>query len=136
MPNTVPELLKQVIDGQTALTTRVEQVNAGVTTITTRLDEQDNKIKVLTDAIVGTAEAPGLLTKMALAQDHIKRLEVRLDKHEAEVAEKLEKNDNQTEANKTDLKEVTTKFKFITGLLGMGGGAAGVGIAKLLELLG
>ena len=67
MPDTVQQLLRQVLEGQTQLNTRIEQVNTGLGTISTRLEEQETKIKSLTDAIVGTAEAPGLITKMALA---------------------------------------------------------------------
>ena len=135
MTDTVQQLLRQVLDGQSQLSTRIEQVNNGVGTISTRLEEQETKIKSLTDAIVGTADKPGLITKMALAQDHIKRLEDRLEKREADVDGKLKALSDTDGETKEAMTNMSWKVKLTTALLGAGGGGVGMGAVKLLELI-
>jgi len=135
MNDAVTQLLKQVLDGQHTISSRIELVNVGVGTISTRLSEQEAKLKGLTDAIVGTADNPGLVTRMALAQDHIKRLEARLEKREELVDVRLKKLDDTDTNTKEQMTNMSWRMKLTMAVLGAGGGGVGAAAIKLLGVI-
>ena len=111
---TTDTLLLQLLEASKQDATRLELVQTGVAAITNRLDVQDTAIKELTEALRGNGEKAGVQTQIALLTADMRRTEA--------TVSKLQTSD---QSQSDDLKEISTKFKIVTALLGLGGGGGG-----------
>ena len=111
---TTDTLLLQLLEASKQDATRLELVQTGVAAITSRLDVQDTAIKELTEALRGNGEKAGVQTQIALLTADMRRTEA--------TVSKLQTSD---QSQSDDLKEISTKFKIVTALLGLGGGGGG-----------
>lgn len=120
MPDT-NQILNQVLEASQKSAVQQEIVLSKVSDLVIRMDAQDSAIKELRTAIQGSSEQAGLLTRLALIEATQGRLEASM--------KELEKSDA---AQRDDLKEITTRYKTITALLGLASGGGGAGIAIAL----
>jgi len=117
-------LVQQVLEFQRESASRLEVLQGGLDALNQRLDAQGSSIKDLTDSVKGSGDASGLQTRLVVVEKELHRLSASVDK--------LAASDS---VQRDEIKEITTKFKIFSALLGLGTGGGGAAIAILAQKL-
>ena len=117
-------MLAQVLEATQKSAVQQEVILNKVTDLVARMDLQDTAIKDLRVAIQGNGDKTGLNTRLALIENHNERMDASI--------KELQNSDS---TQRDDLKEIGTKFKVVTALLGLGGGGGGAAAVLIAQKL-